>query len=44
MNAGDVSDMVVGGRVLMKNRTVLTLDEERILYESRKYMEEIARS
>lgn len=44
VNAGDVSDMVVGGRVLMKNRTVLTLDEERILYESRKYMEEIARS
>lgn len=40
VNAGDVSDMVVGGRVLMKNRTVLTLDEERILYESRKYMEE----
>ena len=44
VNAGDVSDMVVGGRVLMKNRTVLTLDEERILYESRKYMEETARS
>ena len=44
VNAGDVSDMVVGGRVLMKNRTVLTLDEERSLYESRKYMEEIARS
>ena len=43
-NAGDVSDMVVGGRVLMKNRTVLTLDEERILYESRRYMEETARS
>ena len=40
VNAGDVSDMVVRGRVLMKNRTVLTLDEERILYESRKYMEE----
>ena len=44
VNAGDVSDMVVGGRVLMKNRTVLTLDEERILYESRRYMEETARS
>ena len=44
VNAGDVSDMVVSGRVLMKNRTVLTLDEERILYESRKYMEETARS
>ena len=44
VNAGDVSDMVVGGRVLMKNRTVLTLDEERILYESRRYMEATARS
>ena len=44
VNAGDVSDMVVSGRVLMKNRTVLTLDEERILYESRKYIEETARS
>lgn len=44
VNARDVSDMVVGGRVLMKNRTVLTLDEERILYESRRYMEETARS
>lgn len=39
VNAGDVADMVVGGRVLMKDRQVLSLDEERILYESRKYME-----
>lgn len=41
VNAGDVTDMVVGGRILMKNREVLTLDEERILYESRQYMNTI---
>lgn len=39
VSAGDVSDMVVGGKLLMKDREVKTLDEERILYESRKYME-----
>ena len=32
----------MGGRILMKNREVLSLDEERIMYESRKYMEENA--
>ena len=41
VNAGDVEDMIVGGRILMKNREVLSLDEERIMYESRKYMEEM---
>lgn len=41
VNAGDVADMVVGGRVLMKDRQVISLDEERILYESRKYMEQL---
>lgn len=44
VNAGDVSDMVVAGKVLMKDRSVLTMDEERILYESRKYMEESGRA
>ncbi len=39
VNAGDVADMVVGGKLLMNNRNVLSLDEERILYESRKYAE-----
>ena len=41
VNAGDVWDMIVNGRVLMKDREVLSLDEERILYESRKYMESL---
>ena len=39
VGAGDVADMVVGGRLLMKDREVLSMDEERILYESGKYME-----
>lgn len=41
VNAGDVWDMVVGGRILMKGREVLSLDEERILWESKKYMEAV---
>lgn len=40
VNAGDVADMIVNGKALMKDRTVLTLDEERILYESKKYAAE----
>lgn len=39
VNAGDVWDMVTGGRVLMKDREVISMEEERILYESRKYVE-----
>lgn len=41
VNAGDVSDMIVGGRVLMKDREVLSMDEERIMYESKQYMESL---
>lgn len=41
VNAGDVADMVVDGRVIMRDRQVLTLDEERILYEAAKYMDEV---
>lgn len=36
---GDVADMIVEGRVIMKNRQILTLDEERILHDARAYME-----
>lgn len=39
VNAGDVWDMIVDGKVLMKGREVRSMDEERILYESKKYME-----
>ncbi len=41
VTASDVCDMAVDGRLLMKDREVLTLDEEKILYEAMKYMEEI---
>lgn len=41
VNAGDVWDMVIGGRIIMKAREVLSLDEEKILYESKKYMESL---
>lgn len=37
-DAGDVREMIVGGKVIMKNREVLTLDEERILFEAKEYM------
>lgn len=40
VNAGDVTHMIVGGQMVMKNREILTLDEERILYDARKFMEE----
>ena len=41
VTASDVCDMVVDGRLLMKNREILTLDEEKIFYEAMKYMEEV---
>ncbi|GAA0485746.1 amidohydrolase [Salinibacillus aidingensis] len=34
----DVEDVVIDGKVVMKNREVLTLDEERIMFESRRHM------
>lgn len=36
VTAADVCDMAVDGTLLMKNREVLTLDQEKILYEARK--------
>lgn len=39
VNANDVSDMIIGGEVVMRNREVKSLDEEKILYDARKYME-----
>lgn len=37
VNAGDVSDMMVGGSWVMRNREVLTLDEEKIMNEAGRY-------
>ncbi len=36
--SGDARDMVVGGKVLMENREVQTLDEEKIRFEMKEYM------
>lgn len=36
--SGDVRDMIVGGKVLMENREVKTLDEERIRFEINEYL------
>ncbi len=34
---GDVTDVMVGGRWLMRKRQLLTLDEERILFEAERH-------
>lgn len=39
MNAGDIRDSVSGGRILMKDYEIQTLDEERILHDLRSYQE-----
>lgn len=39
VNGSDVADSMVNGRFLMKDREVLTLDREKILWKAKKYME-----
>ena len=39
VNAGDIRDSVSGGRILMKDYEIQTLDEERILHDLRSYQE-----
>ena len=39
VRAADVCDSIVNGRILMRDRKVLTLDEEEILAEAADYME-----
>lgn len=41
VTAADVCDTVTAGKILMKNRVVLTLDEEKILSEAEAYMEKL---
>ena len=40
-NGHDVTDSIIDGRLVMKNREALTLDEEKICFEAQKHMEEI---
>lgn len=41
-SGGDVTDSIIDGKIVMKNRQVLTLDEERIVYESKRILPSIA--
>jgi len=40
VNANDVSDMIVRGEFVMKDREIKTLDEEEILAKAKKYMDQ----
>ncbi|MBO8162960.1 MAG: amidohydrolase [Brevibacillus sp.] len=42
-NGRDVTDTVVAGRFLMRNRELLTIDEERVIYESNRVFSELKR-
>ena len=37
----DVRDVIVGGRVIMENREIKTLDEEKILHEAERRGSEV---
>lgn len=38
--SGDVLHSVIDGKLVMKNRSVLTMDEEKIRYQTKKFLEE----
>jgi 5-methylthioadenosine/S-adenosylhomocysteine deaminase len=42
--ASDVSDTIVNGRVLMRNRRLLTLNEEAIKMKARAYQKQVSQS
>ena len=42
--ASDVSDTIVNGRVLMRNRRLLTINEEAIKASARKYQKQVSQS
>ncbi len=44
LKASDVQDVVVGGRILMRRRRVLTLDEPSILAAAERFAEQVRRS
>lgn len=39
VSGNDVKHMIVDGKIVMKNREVLTLDEEKIRYEEKRFLE-----
>jgi len=43
VGTGDISDMIVDGKVVMRNFEIKTLDEEKILYEAGKAIQRINR-
>ncbi|MDP4110436.1 MAG: amidohydrolase, partial [Bacillota bacterium] len=40
-NGHDGTDSIINGKLVMKNREVLTLDEEKIISDARQHMKEI---
>ncbi len=42
--ASDVSDTIVNGKVLMRNRRLLTLNEDAVKASARKYQKQISQS
>ena len=43
VHAGDVKHSVINGKLVMKDRHVLTIDEEKVLYEAEKTMRDLSR-
>lgn len=41
LNSNDVNDVIIDGKLIMKDREVLTLDEEKIKYNSKKRLQSI---
>lgn len=41
LNSNDVNDVIIDGKLIMKDREMLTLDEEKIKYNSRKRLQSI---
>ena len=44
VKASDVSDTIVNGRVLMRNRRLLTINEEAVKISARKYQKQVSQS
>jgi 5-methylthioadenosine/S-adenosylhomocysteine deaminase len=42
-NGRDVTDTIVAGRFLMRNRELLTVDEERVIFEANRVFQTLKR-